>query len=142
LAGNRHRPKGEAKMTKEPFEVWEHRVDELLDRKLKPIKRNLRLLKKAYDKQASELLRTQQVLAEFAIDNTYLFLKRELQEQLKSTDKRLRPALEFLLENRATTIQSLFKGNTPLAIERIFHDNCYEYFKENKLPGFKNFKNV
>jgi hypothetical protein len=54
LAGNKHRPKGEGKMTDEPFEVWEHRVDELLNEKLEPIKNELQSLKQAHDKVHKE----------------------------------------------------------------------------------------
>jgi len=60
-------------MSEEPFEVWEHRINVLFDKKLKLIKGELKQLKQAHDAVANQhsqiLLETQQLVAALKIDN-------------------------------------------------------------------------
>ena len=67
-------------MVSEPFEVWEHRVDELLDNKLKPIIRKLNKLDK-------ELLRTTRLLAHFQILSIANDCRRKVLEEKPKAPK-------------------------------------------------------
>ena len=100
-------------MVNEPFEIWEHRIDELLDKKLKPIKRNLRL-------QASMLKRTQQ----FVASNTITSEANNCRSKVLSKHLKDTTSLEQLTAKLSLAYKEVKTSPDPLSVAARFIEWC------------------
>ncbi len=106
-------------MVNEPFEIWEHRIDELLDKKLKPIKRNLRL-------QASVLKRLQQ----FVASNEIFSEANACRSKVLSTDLEDITFLEQLTAKLSLAYKEARTSPDPLSVTASFTKWCTEEQKK------------
>lgn len=106
-------------MVNEPFEIWEHRIDELLDKKLKPITRNLRL-------QARVLKRTQQ----FVASNEIYHVANNCRSRVLSIDLKDTTFLEQLTANLSLADKELRTSPDPLSVTANFRRWCEEEQKK------------
>lgn len=111
----------------EPSEVWEHPFAEVVDRKLKPIKRDLQRLKQALDAIAAEqktaILQTQRFLASLQIRVVH----NESLGHIKKNQKDIFP--QFVSE-LTTVLNNISKSEDPLSVANEFLKTRWDDLKE------------
>ena len=105
----------------EPSEMWTHPFAEEVDSKIKPIKNEIRKLKKAQAEQKQALLETQRQLANFIILNTLSNMAYRLQSIAIKTYDRLFPQLTV---NATTARTKALSSDNPMEIAVKFHRTC------------------
>ena len=115
----RHRPNGEGTMVEEPLEIWERRIDKLLDRKLEPIKHKLQ-------QQESMLKQTQKFLAVDAI-----FSKaNRCRDKVFSINPFATTFFERLTARLALAQKEVKTSRDPLSVATSFGQWCHKEEKE------------
>ncbi len=104
-------------MSTEPFEVWEHRIDELLNKKLKPIKDKLRKLDES-----------QRMIAHFELLSIANDCRKSIHNRKSETP---RTVLEQLTAKLSIALKEIGKSADPISVVADFHDWCM--VEEKKL---------